>query len=473
MRHQRSDIPSDPSKRRGSTRNILAVVWGTTFGLLALWNFFGPVGTSTTKRASVQPTVVTKTPSLQTRTETKHEPRFVAKRIRDIEPIADRVIAKTPEEKESDETELSEAELAELEEILREDEAESNTLDDPAKSTEAAESPIAEPTKAEALADELLQAAQAAGGETEWTDYGPFVREHWRVIHFLVTRPDGDFVRIVLARPTWWLEAEQAHAGGKYEFDMEEVGAVGTADVVSIGECPEPPRRQNEHHRLVTGKFEHQATNVIDLYVEGQDEPIGTTANHPFWSEDRQAFIEAESLSPGENLRNAEGQRVRVINHLARPGPQTVFNIEVDGEHVYRVSADGLLVHNTYTNPGMRGFVNRLVNGVRRYMDPFTGSWRGTRQRLTADHIFPVNKMKELRGWEKLSAAQKREVMAARKNLTGLPSRLNSSKGDREARELTEMLGKKTSGAYRRWLGGQQANMRRHLQSIVDKMLGK
>lgn len=60
---------------------------------------------------------------------------------------------------------------------------------------------------------------------------------------------------------------EQIAVGGKYEFDMEEVGAVGIADVLSIEECPQSPRRHNEHHRLVTGKFEHEASNVIDLSV--------------------------------------------------------------------------------------------------------------------------------------------------------------------------------------------------------------
>ncbi len=172
------------------------------------------------------------------------------------------------------------------------------------------------------------------------------MREHWRVIRFRLTRPDGDQVRIWLARPAWWVEAEQVHAGGKYEFDMEEVGAVGFADVLSIDECPEPPRRQNADHHLVTGKFEHDATNVINLYVSGEDDPIGTTANHPFWSDDRQAFVEASTLRPGEHLINAKGERVRVITHSPLPGPHTVYNLEVDCEHVYGIGENGLLAHN-------------------------------------------------------------------------------------------------------------------------------
>lgn len=40
LRCQQSEVPGNPATRRGSTRNILAVVCGTTFGLLALWSFF-------------------------------------------------------------------------------------------------------------------------------------------------------------------------------------------------------------------------------------------------------------------------------------------------------------------------------------------------------------------------------------------------------------------------------------------------
>ncbi|MFM9961275.1 MAG: polymorphic toxin-type HINT domain-containing protein, partial [Planctomycetaceae bacterium] len=361
--HQLEQPTSAP--RRSRAKNVFAVVWVTFFGLLAGWSLFGTSTPPVTKHVTARPVIAatTETPPALFQVNAEPKPRFASKSIRDIHPIADRVIANNPEQKLDDnnatEMELADlwaTELADLEAELMEladneplpalidgipDDAELVSLND--DKDEATES---EPTKAETLAKELLQAAQASGREIEWTDYGPFVREHWRVIHFLLTRPDGDLVRIWLARPTWWLEAEQVKTGGKYEFDMEEVGAVGIADVLSIDECQQPPRRQNEYHRLVTGKFEHEATNVIDLYVEGQDEPIGTTANHPFWSEDRQAFVEAQSLRPGENLLNAEGQRIRVITHSARPGPATVYNLEVDGANVYHVSDDGLLVHN-------------------------------------------------------------------------------------------------------------------------------
>jgi hypothetical protein len=85
---------------------------------------------------------------------------------------------------------------------------------------------------------------------------------------------------------------------------------------------------------------------VIDLWVEGLDEPIGCTPNHPFWSEDRQDFVPAAELQLGERLRHRDGTS-RVTAATPRAGKHRVYNLEVHGEHVYRVSGSGVLVHNT------------------------------------------------------------------------------------------------------------------------------
>ncbi len=48
----------------------------------------------------------------------------------------------------------------------------------------------------------------------------------------------------------------------------------------------------------------------------------------------------------GEHVQLYSGETKRVIQKLARPGPELVYNIEVHGEHVYHVTTDGVLVHN-------------------------------------------------------------------------------------------------------------------------------
>ncbi|MFM8474473.1 MAG: polymorphic toxin-type HINT domain-containing protein, partial [Planctomycetaceae bacterium] len=76
------------------------------------------------------------------------------------------------------------------------------------------------------------------------------------------------------------------------------------------------------------------------------EETIGTTSNHPFWSVDRQEFVQAGSLEIGERLQTLSGDVKVVQQKLPHPGPQPVFNLEVHNEHVYFVGEDGVLVHN-------------------------------------------------------------------------------------------------------------------------------
>jgi len=127
------------------------------------------------------------------------------------------------------------------------------------------------------------------------------------------------------------------------------MGASGPARVVHIG--PAPPLEAGPG-QIVTGTFAHSAANVINLYVEGLDEPIGTTASHPFWCEDRQAFVPAGDLKRGERLRTQDGQLLALTASRPRAAA-AVFNLEVNTEHVYYVGIHGLLVHNSCSDKGV------------------------------------------------------------------------------------------------------------------------
>jgi hypothetical protein len=123
------------------------------------------------------------------------------------------------------------------------------------------------------------------------------------------------------------------------------MGAQGSAKVLKVEPCPPIKRGKGN---VITGTFHHEAANTIDLYVEGLDKPIGCTDNHPFWSVTRQEFIEAGKLQQGEELKLYNGQTAKVIQILPRPGPERVHNLEVMNEHVYHVTVQGVLVHNSY-----------------------------------------------------------------------------------------------------------------------------
>jgi hypothetical protein len=86
-----------------------------------------------------------------------------------------------------------------------------------------------------------------------------------------------------------------------------------------------PPDRPGPGCRIVTGTFAHGSGQILDVAVEGLAEPIGTTASHPFWSEDRRAFVPAGELAVGETLRTAAGQRAAVTRITPRPTTEPVY----------------------------------------------------------------------------------------------------------------------------------------------------
>ncbi|MBI3862421.1 MAG: hypothetical protein HY290_11050, partial [Planctomycetia bacterium] len=166
----------------------------------------------------------------------------------------------------------------------------------------------------------------------------------------------GESIRAALTATADDFDAESS-VGTIIELDLPELGAEGPAEIVAVRSCPEIEPDDCTGRRLVTSVFRHAAANVVDVSTEATDSSIGATANHPFWSEDRQAFIPAGELRSGERLRRADGRIDKVTAIVPRAGPEPVFNLEVDGEHVYFVGTDGLLVHNSY--PGNWEWVGR------------------------------------------------------------------------------------------------------------------
>lgn len=167
----------------------------------------------------------------------------------------------------------------------------------------------------------------------------------WRHIELEMPKPDGSLLHIDLLRPVEWLTTHNASVDDKIHLDLEEMGAKGAAHVLAINTCPMIATGPGN---IVTGTFKHSSGNVVDLHIAGVSEPIGTTSNHPFWSEDRQEFVPAEELQVGETLRSAAGKLVYLVSSSARQSEHEVFNLEVECEHVYFVSPLGVLVHNTY-----------------------------------------------------------------------------------------------------------------------------
>ena len=127
---------------------------------------------------------------------------------------------------------------------------------------------------------------------------------------------------------------------------MPECGIEGWARVLGIGKCPQISPRPGPEFQLVTATFKHHAKQILDVHIAGEKDAIGTTPNHPFWSQNKHRFIRADELTPGEHVQKANGTLTTITKIVPRPDANTVFNLEVQLNHTYHVGTNGVLVHN-------------------------------------------------------------------------------------------------------------------------------
>jgi Pretoxin HINT domain len=203
------------------------------------------------------------------------------------------------------------------------------------------------------------------------------------------------------------------------ELDLPELAITGSAIVRDITNLSTVNSGEG---KVVTATFKHSSGNVLDLVVADsgadvhqQKWTIGTTSNHPFWSVDRQEFVQAGSLELNERLQTYSGDTKRVLAKLPRPGPKPVYNIEVFGEHVYYVGQDGLLVHNAYDSTHVyaafrkdsRGNITSVA-----YVGMGTSSRAASIEKRVADALFGGNIAKANQHFEFRKVELKNEFQA-------------------------------------------------------------
>ncbi|QDT39255.1 Hint domain-containing protein [Stratiformator vulcanicus] len=168
--------------------------------------------------------------------------------------------------------------------------------------------------------------------------------ESWRAVSLQMRKETGDALKIELLRPLDWLTENGITVGETIHLDLPEQGAWGDAKVLNIGPCPAIEAGEGS---VITGRFIHESSSpLLNVSIEGDEQPTGVTANHPFWSIDRNEFIAADDLNVGERVDTLSGIR-RITSITPRGPPETVYNLEVHGQHVYRVGDAGVLVHNS------------------------------------------------------------------------------------------------------------------------------
>ena len=176
------------------------------------------------------------------------------------------------------------------------------------------------------------------------------VQSEWASVSFLIVRDDLSVVEAEFIRPRAWIESLGLVKGARLDLAVPELEIDGLAEVTAVRDCP--PIAEGEG-RVVTGRFvTREAVNVVTVTLTNGTE-IRATDVHPVWSVDREDWVPAGKLEPGEQVDTLAGP-VAVANVERLESRVDVHNIEVHGEHVFRVTADGVLVHNACPNPGGR-----------------------------------------------------------------------------------------------------------------------
>jgi len=164
----------------------------------------------------------------------------------------------------------------------------------------------------------------------------------WVTLGLALIKADGTPVKAEFLRPREWVERLGFTVGGLLPVGVSELDIDCEAVVTSITPCPEIAQGEG---RVVTGRFvTRDAGNLVTVALENGTE-IRATDVHPVWSVDREEWVPAGELEPGELVDTLAGPvAVHSVDRLE--SAIDVYNIEVHGEHVFRVTADGVLVHN-------------------------------------------------------------------------------------------------------------------------------
>ncbi|TWT94541.1 hypothetical protein Pla52n_53620 [Stieleria varia] len=182
--------------------------------------------------------------------------------------------------------------------------------------------------------------------------------------------------------------------GETITLTLSEMGIEGSAQVLGIEPCPSV---SGGNGSLVTGRFLHSSGEVMELRLAGQAEPIGVTAIHPIYSVDRQSYVPAGELFPGETVATLSGEtNVAAIHSTGHS--QAVFNLEIQGQHVFRVTEDGLLVHNDCGTTSVGSEQTTIIgNGQYSRVVPFA---KATGARTIENGMTETD-------WEKLSSRER------------------------------------------------------------------
>jgi hypothetical protein len=170
----------------------------------------------------------------------------------------------------------------------------------------------------------------------------PDPQEYCR-LHARVRRADNCIVEMEVLRPRAWVEGLELKPGSQFMVHYPELKIDGEVTVIDISPCPPIVPGDGQ---VVTGRFvSREIGNLVHVrFSDGTT--LKATDTHPIWSADREDWIPAGELQPGERADSLADGCCTVLA-VERVGyAPAVYNLEVHGQHVYRVAESAILVHN-------------------------------------------------------------------------------------------------------------------------------
>ena len=195
------------------------------------------------------------------------------------------------------------------------------------------------------------------------------------------TWPDGteDIFSVETLQSPEWLAAHLAAIGRMVPLplDVQEMGCPENlqGEIIGLKACP--PIADGPG-KVVLTTVNHLNPRCLELEVadaRGVIDRIRTTDFHPFWSDTKQGWVQAYTLSIGDQLRGLDGERLTLESSRRIEGVHPVYNLTVEDKHVYGVGLSNLLAHNNCPRvPGGGGKGYRVMS-PEEYKGASQGDW--------------------------------------------------------------------------------------------------
>ncbi len=165
----------------------------------------------------------------------------------------------------------------------------------------------------------------------------------WKVVQIgMPGSENAGALELELLRSPEWMAAMGAAVGQEIWLEVPEASIAGFGVVEAIEPCPAV---EDGPGRVVLATIRVWSEDVVQVWLKGLDAPLEATADHPVYSVTRKAWVGAGELLAGEEIW-ALGDMALVLEVDSKRGAYSVFNLEVEGEHVFFVSDLRVLSHN-------------------------------------------------------------------------------------------------------------------------------